>query len=191
MWFIHSPRFLCRPVFDKSDRQRKHFLFCTGSRHFCFFFPATAAYVKMPTNDWSSLPVYLAAHLLVQLLGWLGQKTCTLTPPTVAHKSIWKQLHSLADQVWGIRSLLWLFHAPACSEHSLKFIFCQNAFLLIWNAERQKEWTQDFSGAKLLAPLNAWNDTITLLDDGATTGNQISDQSGPEYKPLTFRFVDD
>lgn len=71
VWFIYGPRFSCRPLFDKSNPQRKHLLLCTGSKHF-FFFPAAAAYVEVLLNDWSSLPVYLAAHLLVQLLGWVG-----------------------------------------------------------------------------------------------------------------------
>lgn len=81
--------FLARPTFYKLTVKRKNSLLCTESKHL-FVFPAPAAYVKTVPNDWSSLPVHLAADLLVQLRGWLGQMmNWLLTPPLCLSHSIW------------------------------------------------------------------------------------------------------
>lgn len=80
--FVYAPRFLSRPPpFDKNWPTKGNIYSSAESKHFLVV-PAPAAYVKTLLNDWSSLPVFLAADLLVQLLGWLGQMTRWLPPPS-------------------------------------------------------------------------------------------------------------
>lgn len=76
LFFFCVPRFLSRPSFDGPARQKETFtplhwiqtlfLFLLLSRRSCIY---------KDTSERSSLPVHLAAHLLAQLLGPLGQKT--------------------------------------------------------------------------------------------------------------------
>lgn len=72
------------------------------SKHF-FVFSAPAAHVETQPNDWSSLPVYLAADLLVQLLGWLGWMTYWLpSPPLCLSLSVWTYTPVHLEGAWEL-----------------------------------------------------------------------------------------